>query len=69
MMLAETGVKRSCNARQQKPASIAPAKDKPWPVIDLVLLMKGPLPSPKTRLTARISAASPNGVEVPCALM
>src|SRR3954463_8508615 len=68
VMFAETGVNPSSNARQQKAASIAPASDNPWPVSDLVLLMYGVFPSPKTRLIARISAASPPWVEVACAL-
>ena len=50
--------------------SIPPAAPSVCPVIDLVELMASRYAwSPKSRLTAATSAASPNGVEVPWALM
>ena len=51
-------------------ASIAPAAPKQWPVTDFVEETASLYAwSPKTSLIARVSAASPSGVEVPWALM
>ena len=51
-------------------ASIAPAAPNVWPIIDFVDDTASPYAwSPKTCLIARVSAASPSGVDVPCALM
>ena len=50
--------------------SIAPAAPKQCPVTDFVDDTASVRAwSPKTCLIARVSAASPSGVEVPCALM
>ena len=51
-------------------ASVAPAAPSMWPVIDFVD-ETGTLyacSSPNTSFSTRVSAASPTGVEVPCAL-
>jgi hypothetical protein len=51
-------------------ASAPPAAPSMWPVMDLVELTAIRYArSPRARLTARVSAASPAGVEVPWALM
>ncbi len=68
-MWAEIGTKPSFSDRQQNPASIAPASDRPWPVRLLVELIRGRCPSGNALLTALISDESPNGVEVAWALM
>src|SRR4051812_28999034 len=57
-------------ARMQKIASTAPAAPSRWPVEDLVEdieTLDAALPS--RRWAAPNSISSPNGVEVPCALM
>ncbi|MEZ6318238.1 MAG: hypothetical protein R3B49_05700 [Phycisphaerales bacterium] len=55
-------------------SSTAPDAPRQCPCMDLVELIStlfGPFfaRSPKTQETARSSAASPSGVDVPCALM
>src|SRR5690349_9397753 len=57
-------------ASAQAANSSAPAAPSRWPVIDLVEpKMRFRACGPKTLLTAAVSAASPCGVDVPCALM
>src|SRR5258708_1651533 len=68
-MWAEPGMKPSFMARAQKPASMAPASERPWPVSALVLLMAGRVGEfLKTALSARASERSPMGVEEAWAL-
>ena len=51
-------------------ASTAPAAPKVWPIIDFVDETASSCAcAPKTSLIAFVSARSPSGVEVPCALM
>ena len=51
-------------------ASIAPAAPNVWPMTDFVEETASSYAwSPKTSLIAFVSARSPSGVEVPCALM
>jgi hypothetical protein len=60
----------SCTASTHIIASIAPAAPKQWPITDFVEETASLYAwSPKTSLIAFVSAASPSGVEVPCALM
>ena len=50
-------------------ASTAPADPKQWPVTDFVdETARRYAWSPNTCLSARVSARSPRGVDVPCAL-
>ena len=57
-------------ARIEKIASTTPAAPSRCPVIDLVELTASFFAcSPKARLMATVSALSPSGVEVACALM
>ena len=59
-----------CSASAHIIDSIAPAAPKQWPVTDFVDEIASRWAwSPKTCLIARVSAASPSGVDVPCALM
>ena len=56
-------------ARTHIIASIAPAAPKQWPIIDFVDETASSYAwSPKTSLSAFVSARSPSGVDVPCAL-
>ena len=56
-------------ASTEKIASMPPAAPSRWPVIDLVeLTIIFQAWSPKARFIANVSARSPSGVEVPCAL-
>ena len=51
-------------------ASVRPPAPMRWPVADLVELIGGALSRPpNTALTASVSALSPSGVDVPCALI
>ena len=51
-------------------ASTAPAAPNVWPIIDFVDETASSYAcGPKTSRIAFVSAASPSGVEVPCALM
>ena len=60
---------RSFSARTHIIASIAPAAPKQCAVIDFVdETARSYAWSPNTSLIARVSAASPSGVDVPCAL-
>jgi hypothetical protein len=53
-----------------KTASTPPAAPSRWPVIDLVeLTATFGARAPSKRLIALVSATSPSGVDVPCALM
>src|SRR6266566_2223748 len=64
------GMTPSRSASAQIASSNAPAAPSKWPVIDLVepkINLRAC--SPNTVLTAAVSAASPCGVDVPCALM
>src|SRR6266550_3032654 len=64
------GMTPSRSASAQIASSNAPAAPSRWPVIDLVepkINLRAC--SPNTVLTAAVSAASPCGVDVPCALM
>lgn len=64
-MWAEPGTKPRRRPRAQKPASMAPARERPWPVRALVLLMPMRAASgPSTARRAWPSEASPMGVEV-----
>ena len=57
-------------ALMQAMASVRPPAPIRWPVADLVEETGGALSlPPNTALTAMVSALSPSGVEVPCALM
>ena len=57
-------------ARMQAIASVRPPAPIRCPVADLVEDKGGAVSRPpNTALTASVSALSPNGVEVPCALM
>src|SRR5690349_17486621 len=57
-------------ASSDTPNSSAPAPPSRWPVIDLVDPNTSALAwSPKTALTASVSATSPCSVDVPCALI
>ena len=67
-MWAESGVNPSRIASAQKPPSMTPDSDSPWPVSALVLLTPAVLPGGKTARRARASAMSPIRVEVACAL-
>ena len=60
----------SRSASAQTAVSNAPAPPNWWPVADFVDdTASSSAWSPKTSLIAYVSAASPCGVEVPCALM
>ena len=61
---------RSRSARIVKIASIAPAAPKQWPVAPFVdeIGVRRACSSPSATLITFVSAASPSGVEVACAL-
>ena len=60
-----------CSASIEKIASTAPAAPRQWPVAPFVeeTGVLRAFSSPSASLITRVSAASPSGVEVPCALM
>ena len=63
------GATRSRRARTVRPASTAPAAPSRWPVIDFVELTARPRAClPNTCSMAAVSARSPTGLDVACAL-